>query len=210
MDTTHSKGSTFPQGATRAIRAARQPSWGDLGSRPASGGSAGHSRMEGVLTLQEIASSTVMDLSTESLLRMVMENVTRALEAERSTLFLVDRARGVLWSKIAQGLGVQEIRMPLGSGIAGFVADSGETVNIGNAYSDPRFNPEVDGKTGYLTRSVLSMALRDPRGQIVAVIQVLNKRGGAFTAPDEETLAKLCSQAAILVSALSAQQTEHA
>ncbi|HEU5394352.1 MAG TPA: ATP-binding protein, partial [Candidatus Methylomirabilis sp.] len=118
-------------------------------------------------------------------------------QADRSSLFLVDREKKELWTKVAQGLATTELRVPLGTGIAGTVAVSGETVNIADAYADTRFNPEVDRKTGYRTRTILCLPMRDKAGDILGVFQVLNKREGPFGKEDEEVLAAMASQAAI-------------
>ncbi|MGE5327643.1 MAG: adenylate/guanylate cyclase domain-containing protein, partial [Deltaproteobacteria bacterium] len=122
---------------------------------------------------------------------------SEAMTADRCTLFLVDRQSGELWSKVAQGADMKEIRVPRGMGIAGHVAKTGETVNIPDAYEDPRFNPEVDRRTGYKTRTILCMPLKNDKNEIVGVMQVLNKAGGIFTQEDEELLDALGSQTAI-------------
>lgn len=159
-------------------------------------------KVKKMFPLSDVIADLGTGLDTEYLLHVVMENATRVLEADRSTLFLVDEQRQELWSKIAQGVGSKEIRLPVTAGIAGHVATTGETVNISDAYKDQRFNPSVDQETGYRTVSLLCMPLRDPHGKIVGVIQVLNKRSGVFTLKDEQSLAGLCEQAAILIGAL--------
>jgi signal transduction histidine kinase len=126
-----------------------------------------------------------------------MEETTRAMEADRSTLFLLDRDRGELWSKVALGLRHQEIRFKSHLGIAGHVATTGLPLNIPEAYDDPRFNQEVDRRTGYRTRTILCMPVRNKTGVVVGVFQVLNKRTGVFAPEDEEMLEALTSQAAI-------------
>src|ERR1043166_690594 len=95
------------------------------------------------------------ELDLTRLLQLIMDKASRLLTAHRSSLFVVDEERQELWSKIAQGLEVREIRVPIGQGIAGSVAATGETVNIPEAYEDPRFNQDVDRRTGYRTRSIL-------------------------------------------------------
>ena len=155
-----------------------------------------------VLSFQELSLRLAADQEAEHLLHLIMENATKALRADRSTLFLVDHQRGELWSKVAQGLGIYEVRLPLTAGLAGYVARTGETVNIADAYADERFNPEVDAGTGYRTTSVLCMPLRSPRGPTVGVIEVLNRQEGRFTHDDEARLAGICEQAAVLVEAL--------
>lgn len=160
-------------------------------------------RTGGFPDIRETTSTVAMEQEIEHLLHLIMQHAAGALGAERSTLLLLDRRRGELWSKVAQGLEIDEIRMPAGTGIAGHVAGTGETVNLLNVYDDPRFNGDVDRRTGYRTRSMLCMPLRGPDGTIVGVIQVLNKRGEGFTAEDERWLASLCAQAAVLVTALT-------
>lgn len=132
------------------------------------------------------------------LLDLILHEATALVEADRASLFLVDRSRNELVTRIAQGAG--EIHLPLGRGIAGTVAATGVGINIPSAYDDPRFNPENDRKTGYETRSILCLPLSSHRDEVVAVIQVLNKRDGRpFDAHDEQVLSALCGQAAVAI-----------
>ena len=148
--------------------------------------------------LLEVIKGMSAETDFDRLLQLIMEETTRAMEADRSTLFLVDRERGELWSRVAQGLqGKKEIRFKLQLGIAGHVATTGEMLNIPEAYDDPRFNQAVDRQTGYRTKTVLCMPVRAKAGAIVGVLQVLNKRAGVFTTADEEMLDALSAQAAI-------------
>ena len=135
----------------------------------------------------------------EVLLRRIGEATARLAQAERATIFLVDRERGDLWSKVAMGEGMGEIRVPLGVGIAGIVAASGEWVIIDDAYADARFNPEVDRQTGYKTRNLLTLPMKGREGQTVGVLQVLNKRQGPFQPDDVEILTALAASAALAV-----------
>ena len=132
-------------------------------------------------------------------LRLIGETTTRLANAERATIFLIDREHGQLWSKVALGDDMEEIRVPLGVGIAGTVAVTGETINIPDAYADARFNKEVDRRTGYRTRNLLAIAMRATDGRVIGVFQVLNKRGGTFQAEDLEPLAALSASAAVAV-----------
>jgi len=148
--------------------------------------------------LLEVIKAMSAETDFERLLQLIMEETTRAMEADRSTLFLVDHERGELWSRIALGLKERkEIRFKSHLGIAGHVATTGEPLNIPEAYEDPRFNQEVDRQTGYRTRTILCMPVRNKAGSIVGALQVLNKRAGVFTPADEEMLDALASQAAI-------------
>jgi signal transduction histidine kinase len=104
-----------------------------------------------------------------------------------------------LWSKVEQGGEYVEIRLKVGEGIAGWVAQSGETVNIADAYSDGRFTPKVDLESGYRTQSILCSAMRGSKGQIMGVLQLLNKKEGRFTDGDEALLASLAAPAAVAI-----------
>jgi adenylate cyclase len=149
--------------------------------------------------LVEVLGSLTAERSLDALLQKIMHKACEVLDADRATLFLVDEAKQELWSKVAQGAHMSEIRIPLTAGIAGHVARSGETVNIADAYQDPRFDVDVDRRTGYHTRTILCMPMRNREGRILGVLQLLNKRRGAFTAADEELLEAFAAPAAIAV-----------
>jgi signal transduction histidine kinase len=141
------------------------------------------------------------------LLGVILDVASRSIGADRGTLYLIDRKADELWSKVAQGDGMVEIRLPIGKGLAGYVARTGEVVNITDAYSDPRFNPEIDRKSGYSTRTVLCMPMRNKNGEIIGVIQLLNKRIGHFGPEDEAFIEALSVHAAIaLENARMAQE----
>jgi signal transduction histidine kinase len=149
--------------------------------------------------LMKVGAAISQELDLDTLLAVISQTTSQLLQAERSTVFIVDAAAGELWSRVAEGMKREEIRIPLDSGIAGSVARTGVTVRIGDAYSDPRFNPEVDKKTGYRTQNILCAPMRNLRGQVIGVFQVLNKRGGSFSQMDEQLLASLSSQAAVAI-----------
>lgn len=138
---------------------------------------------------------SVTDL--DALLRLMAEATTDLLAADRATIFLVDPDRGELWSKVA--LGSAEIRVPLSAGIAGEAARTGRTVNIPDAYADPRFNQDIDRRSGYRTHSLLTFPMTGQGGAVIGVFQVVNKKRGPFTAADEATLASLAASAAVAV-----------
>jgi putative ABC transport system ATP-binding protein len=108
------------------------------------------------------------------------------LNADRSSLFLVDG--GYLELKVAENLDkLGQIRIPLGSGIAGAVAQTGQAIRIDDAYSDPRFNRDVDKQTGYHTRSIISLPIKNQAGEVFAVAQLLNRKDGLpFDGGDEQ------------------------
>jgi adenylate cyclase len=113
--------------------------------------------------------------------------------AERASLFVVDEARKELWLRVVQQEGDEpvEFRTPIDAGIAGRVAITGEPLRIADAYAHPLFNPAIDRETGFRTRSVLCLPLRDRDGGVFAVAQLLNRVDGqAFDASDEERFAR--------------------
>jgi signal transduction histidine kinase len=149
--------------------------------------------------VQDVGRALSSALDLDQLLVVIMDKITQLMEADRSTLYLLSEDGAQLWSKVVQGGEVVEIRLNVGEGIAGWVASSGERVNIPDAYVDTRFQPAVDLRSGYRTRSILCAAMRDSQGKIVGVLQVLNKTGGPFNAEDEDLLEALASQAAIAI-----------
>ena len=149
------------------------------------------------LEFMKVVSEISGELKINSLLRRVMDQATRMLNAERSTLFLFDPKTGELWSEVGQGLQSKQIRIPSHAGIAGSVFSFGKTINIPHAYADLRFNPAVDRQTGYFTRSILCVPVVNQHGKIIGVTQVLNKRGGPFTEEDESRLKAFTAQISI-------------
>jgi signal transduction histidine kinase len=149
--------------------------------------------------VQDVGRALSSALDLDQLLVVIMEKITELMDADRSTLYLLSEDGAELWSKVIQGGEVVEIRLKVGEGIAGWVASSGELVNIPDAYVDTRFQPAVDLRSGYRTRSILCAPMRNSQGTIVGVLQVLNKSGGPFTDEDEDLLEALASQAAIAI-----------
>jgi HD-GYP domain-containing protein (c-di-GMP phosphodiesterase class II) len=131
--------------------------------------------------------------------QMVPELV-QLLNADRGSVFLIDDERQELYSVIALGVELKEIRMPIDRGLAGWVARTGETLNVPDAHHDDRFNPEFDRRSGYRTKSVLAAPMVDPQGTRIGVVQVINKKGAeAFSRADEELLSAIASEAAVAI-----------
>jgi len=145
----------------------------------------------------DIVSDVTSEIELDKILGKVMGEATRMLKAERSTLFLNNEKTKELFSRIAQGDRIGEIRFPNHLGIAGTVFTSGQAVNIPHAYADLRFNPAFDKQTGFFTRSILCVPVVNKNGKVIGVTQVLNKRGGPFTAEDEQRLKAFTAQVAI-------------
>jgi len=149
------------------------------------------------LEFLDIVTDVTSDLELGSLLSKVMSEATRMLSADRGTLFINDEKTNELFSRVAMGDSIGEIRLPNTAGIAGAVYTSAKSVNIPYAYADLRFNPSFDKQTGYFTRSILCIPVTNKDGKVIGVTQVLNKRGGPFSEEDEARLKAFTSQIAI-------------
>jgi sigma-B regulation protein RsbU (phosphoserine phosphatase) len=141
--------------------------------------------LERILEATQKLNSTV-DLDT--LMQSIVDTTIHLVDADRGTLYLIDEKKNELWSQVLTGDGLVHIRLPLGRGIAGYVAASGETLNIRDAYAEPRFFPEVDRKSGYVTKSILCMPLVNRDGTIIGVFELFNKKRGDFTKNDETVI----------------------
>lgn len=155
------------------------------------------------------------DEAFQSMLERALQAFTRRvaglLHAERASLMLIDQERGRLVVRVSQDLPESgEISFPLGTGIAGAVADTGETIRITDAYADSRFNPEIDRQTGFRTRSVLCVPLRDAAGEVFAVTQLLNRKDGQpFTADDEEKFRQFAESLGVILDTLRQTVERH-
>jgi Nif-specific regulatory protein len=141
-------------------------------------------------TLIEIGKLITSEIELDNLLKVVVEKISEVMDAERTTIYIVDEAKHELWFKIAQDeTKMEEKRLKIGTGVAGYVAETGETINVAEPYSDPRFYREIDKITGFTTTSILTIPLKSAAGKIIGVLQVLNKRRSlVFTKEDEESL----------------------
>ncbi|MBI9078973.1 MAG: GAF domain-containing protein [Pseudodesulfovibrio sp.] len=146
--------------------------------------------------LLEVSNRLADSLSLDTLFTRLVGLTTEALRADRGTIFLNDRATSELFSRVAMGEGMQEIRFPNHMGIAGTVFTSGEALLIPDAYADARFNQSIDKKTGYHTRNILTAPIRNKFGTPVGVIQILNKLEGHFAEGDLSMLEAMGAQAA--------------
>jgi Nif-specific regulatory protein len=152
-------------------------------------------RLAAILTISQKMNSE-RDLG--ALLDLIAREATNVLLCDRASIFLLDREHHQLWSKVA--LGSNEIlRFDASLGIAGRAAATGEPINVKDAYSHPLFYNAIDDRTGYRTRNVLAVAVRNQKGEIVGAFEALNKRVGAFSQRDEEFLDSLASHAAVAI-----------
>lgn len=159
------------------------------------GGSKGNRKQESIQkNFFESTKGITSETDVGDLISAVIKTARDILSAERCSIFLVDEENGQLWSRVAQG-SLVEIRLPLGQGISGHVATTGEVLNISDPYNDPRFNRTFDSKNGFKTRNILCTPMRDSAGKIIGVIQAINKLplGDTFSSGDAIEILSFCS-----------------
>jgi len=163
--------------------------------------------------LIEAAKSLNSTLDLDALLDVILETALNIVEGDRGSVYIMNEKKDGIWTRVARGLSKDEsgiIRLPLGKGIAGYVAATGDTINIPDAYLDARFDPGFDRLTGYRTQSILCTPMKNREGTIVGVFQLLNKRAGVFTDEDATVLDALSIHASIAIenARLVAQEKE--
>ncbi len=135
----------------------------------------------------------------DKLLSIILHLATSNLNAERGTIYLIDDKTKELWSKVLKGEGLVEIRLPIGTGISGAVAQTGETVNLKDASKDTRFFSGFDKKSGFKTKTMLCMPMKNRHGKIIGVFQIINKKRGSFDKEDELFLKAFSEHAALAI-----------
>lgn len=150
-----------------------------------------------LVALLKIGQAVSAETNIDVLLKVIAEETKTAIQADRCSVFLYDKRTNELWSKVALGMDSQEIRFPADKGLAGHVVKTGDTINIKDAYSDDRFNKEIDLQTGYTTKTILCMPIKNLKQEIIGAFQVLNKLDGTFSTEDEDLLVAIGSSAGI-------------
>ena len=164
---------------------------------PSPSDSAQARELERLRVLVEASKLINSSIEPSVLFSSIVSIAREQLGVERGTLFFVDEAKGEIWARIPTEGEVSEIRLPMGKGIAGTVAATGETVIAHDAWSDPRFDPSTDKRSGFRTRSILCVPIRNRSGRIVGVLQLLNKKEGEFGAADLDFLSLVSDHVAI-------------
>jgi Nif-specific regulatory protein len=167
-----------------------------------------HERLSEILAICQKMNSE-RDLG--ALLDLIAREATELLDCDRASIFLLDREKNEMWSKVALGSD-QILRFDARLGIAGATALTGETINVRDAYTDARFYNKIDERTGYHTRTLLAVVVRNQKGETLGAFEALNKRIGVFTSRDEEALAALASHAASAIETaqlVSALRRDH-
>jgi serine/threonine protein kinase len=156
-------------------------------------------KMVKLMVILEANKSLAATVDPTETLKIILKTATSETDAERGTIFLREPGSDTIASQILEGGSVAPITLPLGRGLAGTVAKTGEIVNIADAYNDPRFDSRTDSSSGFRTRTILAAPLRTPAGEIIGVVELLNKRNRAFTKEDEEFLAEVGTHSALAV-----------
>ena len=157
---------------------------------------------EQLLHTLDLGNAEAIRALLDELLESFAQKIRSRVNAERVTLFIVNSEKGTLESKVAlsEGGGSTEIAIPITSGIAGHVARTGETLNIADAYTYPEFNRSVDEATGFRTKSVLCLPIKDTQHRVFAVGQMVNKKdGGSFTKEDEQRFTEFSNALGLIV-----------
>lgn len=145
--------------------------------------------------MREVATALAGRLELDELLKVIIGKVSELLDCDRATLFVIDEERRELWSRVIEGS--DTIRLPLGSGVAGYVAATGLPLNLLDAYTDPRFDQRFDEKSGYRTKSLIAVPILSPEGKVIGVVEALNKRVGPFAVEDERLLEAITGQISV-------------
>lgn len=161
-------------------------------------------RLESLIDASKHLNTT---FNLEELLSIILHLATKNLNAERGTIYLIDEKTKELWSKVLKGEGLVEIRLPIGTGISGTVAETGETINLKDASKDKRFYDGFDKRSGFRTKTMLCMPMKNRHGRIVGVFQIINKKKGSFDQEDELFLKAFSEHAALAVENAKLYQT---
>lgn len=163
--------------------------------------------------LVEFGTRISCEIRLDKLLDIIAQQITKMLDVGRCTIYLKDVEKNELWSKIAQGRGLEhtEIRVPLnGNGVISICARTGETINLPNAYEDPRFSMDVDMVTDFRTHTLLAVPLKNNSGRVLGVFQVANKSdGNPFDKKDEGILLLLATLASSAIEIAKLYQDVH-
>jgi len=177
----------------------KMPRTSDIKSSPGDAATA-QKKIEYLQSLVDATRLIHSSLDLQELLSIILKIAIENTHAEAGTIYLLDKEKNEIWSKVSDSDGVIDIRLPIGEGIAGYVAQTGKIVNITDAYSHPKFTAHFDKVSGFRTRTMLCLPMRDEFDNIIGVFQIMNKRNGIFEKEDEEFLSDLSVHAALAIN----------
>ena len=157
--------------------------------------------------LYKVGQIITSEMNLDALFEVIIEQTNEIIGTERSTVFLYDAKQDELWSLVATGMGKDKIRVPSDSGVAGLAFLCKKPLRINDAYSDSRFNIEIDKRSGFRTRNILCIPVLNRKKECIAVIESLNKVDGDFADKDLEILSSIADYVAIALE--NAQLYEH-
>ncbi len=161
--------------------------------------------------LTDIVKTANSLLEPRKIIELVMARVQELIPSEAWSILLVDEERQELSFELAlgeKGKDVSGLRVKIGEGIAGWVAQTGQPTIVNDVGRDTRFTQKFDQQTRFRTRSVLCAPLVS-RGRTIGVVEIINREGGRFTETDLELLLTLVEPCAIaLENATLFQRTE--
>lgn len=158
-------------------------------------------RVEQFSTLNDVGNLLISTLDEKVVRRRAMEAITGLMDAEAGSLLMVDRAKGELYFDVAlgeKGAEMKEVRLRIGEGIAGWVAQKGRAVLIKDVRKDKRFQKGADKKSGFKTRDMVCVPVRI-KGRTLAVLQAMNSKSGAFTKDSLKLFQMFSNQVAIAI-----------
>lgn len=154
-----------------------------------------------LLRLVQLATELAAAPDLDAVLKAISDGLSRLLNATRTTIYVYDAKTNEIFSRVADRLEIREIRLPLGKGIAGKVARTQQLLHVPDVTQSKDFAPEIDKKTGFITRSILAAPMLNLKKKLVGVVEVLNKKAGSFTEEDEELLRLFAGYAAVAIEA---------
>jgi signal transduction histidine kinase len=163
-------------------------------------------RIRKLHSLLELGVLIGLELQLDEILLKIAEKACDVIQSDRCSLFLHDPNTDELWSKVAIGMSGEIIRIPSNAGVAGHCFQTGEMINLQDAYADPRFAATVDERTGYRTRSLLCAPIYNRDGLKLGVIQLLNKKDGVFLEEDETFLKTFANHASVFIEIAQLQK----
>jgi Nif-specific regulatory protein len=160
--------------------------------------------IEKLLSILNICQRINSERDIAVLLDLIAHETTRLMDAERASIFILDRENNELWSQVT--LGSEPIRLDANLGIAGAVVLTGQIINARDVSQDPRFYSGIDARKGFRTCTILAVPLKNYEGEITGVFEVLNKKKGYFDKNDEEILKAMAAQVAIAIETVQLVQ----
>jgi len=154
-------------------------------------------KVERYAKLLRVGQIITSEMNLEALFPLIIQHTNGIMDTQASSIFLYDKKSNELWSLVSTDLKKNEIRIPAMYGIAGWVFQNRASTIVNDTSSDPRFDADVDGKTGFRTKNILCVPLINRQKECVGTLQALNKNRGNFTDDDVEMLSSIADYATI-------------